>query len=147
VFSNGADQLGVGTTDEDGVAEVTAPAATPAGTYPVKAFYQGDEDVRDAEAVADLVVVPEVTILAPLKIAKPNTTTRYATTTLLDDDKTPVAGQKIEWWVNGKKVATTTTDSLGQSTYKALKPGQSVQAKFSKVLGKYAAAAGKPVKV
>ena len=36
---------------------------------------------------------------------------RTVTATLLDNDKHAIAGQKVVWYVNGKKVATLTTDS------------------------------------
>jgi hypothetical protein len=69
------------------------------------------------------------------------------TATLLDNDKHAVAGQKVAWYVNNKKVSTLTTDSKGRTVFKGAKPGQTVQAKFTAVPGKYAACSSKAVKV
>jgi hypothetical protein len=146
-FSADTGPLSTATTDADGLAEASFPATLLAGTYPVSASFEGDEDVRSSSASGSLVIVPEVTTLGTLQVTKPSKTSRTASVAVLDDDKTPVVAQKVEWWVNGKKVATTSTDAAGKTTYKSLKPGQTVQAKFPVVTGMYAAAASKSVKV
>lgn len=147
VFSADTGTLATTKTNAEGVASAAVPVALTAGSYPFAASYAGTPEFRSATLSGTLVVKPEVTVFNALAIAKPNSTTRTATATLLDDDKKPVARQKVEWWVNGKKVATTTTDAAGKTAYKTLKPGQTVQAKFALVLNTYTASASKAVKV
>jgi hypothetical protein len=135
-----------GVTDADGVARVTYKPSLPAGTYPVNVVFPGDETDGRARLTGSVVVKAEGTRFGPLKVGKPSSTTRTVTATLLDDDKHAVNGQKVEWWVNGKRAATLATDGKGVSVFKAAKPGQSVQAKLVAVAGRFLAAAAGPVK-
>lgn len=137
----------VGTTDTAGVATVKYVAALTAGTKAVTVEFAGNEAVGKASAAGSLVVRPETTKFAALKVAKPSTTSRVVTATLRDDDGKAVAAQKVAWYVNGKKVATVTTNKAGQSVYRGAKRGQSVQARFVAVAGKYLAASSKTAKV
>jgi hypothetical protein len=146
-FSTENGPLGSEATDSDGIAEISFPTDLLAGSYPLAASYAGDATTRSSTATGTLVVVPETTVLGSLQVAKPSSTSRTATATLLDDDKTALSGEKVDWYVNGKKVGTTVTDSKGKCVYKALKPGQSVQAKFTAATGKYSASISKAVKV
>jgi hypothetical protein len=125
------------TTDAEGVAAVNYTPKLPAGTYDVLVTFAGDEAVGKAKLKGTVTVKQEVTKFAALVVAKPTTTTRVVTATLNDDDRHPVAGQKVDFYVNGKKVATVVTNSKGQAVYKGAKPLQSVQAKFATVTGKY----------
>jgi hypothetical protein len=138
-----------GTTGDDGIAKVTyVPTKVGAGTYAVNVLFPGDAEVGKAKLTGGTIVVTtETAVFGALKVAKPSATTRTVTATLLDNDKRPIAGQKVDWYVNGKKVATYVTNSKGQSVYKAAKPTQTVLAKFAGVAGKYTAAAAKAVKV
>jgi hypothetical protein len=136
-----------GVTDANGVATVAYVPTRGAGTAAVTVTYAGDEAVGAAKTTGSVVVRAEATKFNALAVAKPSSTARTVTATLLDDDKRPVAGQKVDWYVNGKKVATVATDSKGRSVFKAAKPAQSVQAKFAGLAGKYAAAASTAVKV
>ena len=133
------------TTNAAGVAAATVKATVPAGTATVVASYAGDETVGKATASAPLKVVVEKAVFGPLTVGKPSATSRVVTATLLDDDKSPAAGQKVDFYVNTKKVATVVTSSAGTAVYKGAKPGQSVQAKFAGTAGKYAAATSKAV--
>lgn len=137
-----------GTTNAAGVASIPYVSTLPAGTHPVVVSFAGDESTPAATDLAgELVIKPEVTAFAPLTFTRPTTKTRVVTATLLDDDKKAVAGQSIVWYVNGRKVATYKSDSRGRSVYKGAKPGQTVQARFVTVAGKYTGAASKSLKV
>jgi hypothetical protein len=134
------------TTDDNGVATASYVAAVPAGTYTATATFAGDETAGRASATTPLVVKPEATKFSPLAVTKSGTA-RTVTATLLDDDKRPVAGQKVDWYVGGRKVATLATTSAGKSVFKGAKAGQSVQARFAAVAGKYAATTSNTAKV
>ena len=138
-----------GTTDANGVATVTiATGLKASGTpYPVTVTFAGDATDGKAKLTGTILVTPEKTVFAPLAVARPSATTRTVTATLTDDDKKPLAAQKVEWLVNGKKVATLTTDAKGKSVYKGAKPGQLVQARFVAVSGKYLGALSNKPKV
>jgi hypothetical protein len=145
-FTVAGDKPVVGTTDADGVATVAYAPALGAGTYAVEALFAGDTEVGHAKVTGTIVVSTETSVLSPLKVTKPSATTRTVTATLVDNDKSAVAGQKVDWYVNSKKVATLATDSKGLSVYKGAKPGQSVQVKYVGLAGKYTAATTKAVK-
>jgi hypothetical protein len=135
-----------GTTGADGVATVAYAPALGAGTYAVDVRFPGDAAVGKARLAGTIVVQTETSAFTPLLVAKPSATTRTVTATLLDNDKHVVAGQKVDWYVNGKKVATLVTDAKGRSVYKGAKPSQTVLAKYVGLAGKYTAAAAKAVK-
>lgn len=135
-----------GTTNADGVATVSYAPALGAGTYAVEALFAGDTEVGKAKLAGTIVVTAETSAFGPLAVARPSATTRTLIATLADNDKHLVAGQKVDWYVNGKKLATVATDSKGRSVYKGAKPGQTVQAKYVGLAGKYTAAASKAVK-
>jgi hypothetical protein len=136
-----------GTTDAAGVATAPFTAAVPAGTYTVNVLFPGNADVGKAKASSELVVTVEKTKFLTLVVTKPSATTRTVTATLVDDDNKPVAGQRIDWYVNGKKATTLTTDKAGKTQLKTAKPAQTVHAKFVAVAGKYAAATSASRKV
>jgi hypothetical protein len=138
--------LPTATTDESGVAVLPYSALVAAGTHVVTATYGGDEAAGRGTASAPLVVAPETTKFGPFTVGKAGTG-RTITVALTDDDRTAVAAQKVDWYVNGHKAATTTTDSKGKTVFKGAKAGQSVQARFAAVPGKYAAANSATVKV
>jgi hypothetical protein len=135
-----------GTTDAAGVATAPFTATIPAGTYTVKVSFAGTAEVGKAKATSSFVVTVEKTKFLALGVAKPTTTTRTVTATLLDDDNKPVAFQRVDFYVAGKK-SSATADKAGKATLKTAKPGQTVQAKLVAVTGKYAAAASTSRKV
>jgi hypothetical protein len=136
-----------GTTDADGVATVSYPAAVLAGSHAVTASYAGTATAGKAVTSGVLTVKTEVTKFLALAVKKTSTTARAVTATLRDDDGKAVAGQKVGWYVNGKLVSTLTTDATGRSVFKAAKAGQTVQARFAGVSGKYVASKSNTPKV
>ena len=145
----GTDAAQTVTTNADGVATATfTPKLSASSTpYPVTVTFAGDATDGKAKLTGTLTISPEKTVFAPLKVAKTSATARTITATLNDDDKKPVAGVKVDWLVNGKKVATLVTNSKGQVVYKGAKAGQYVQLKSAAVSGKYLAATSSKVKV
>lgn len=136
-----------GTTNAAGVVSVTYKPTKRAGTYPLMVFFPGDETTGKTRLPGTVTVVTEATRFNALAVAKPTTTTRRVTATLVDDDKRAVAGQKVVWYVNGKKATTQTTSSKGQAILTTAKPGQTVHAVFVAVAGKFAGATAKAVRV
>lgn len=146
-FSIPGDTAKTAVTNASGVATATFVTSRPAATYPLTATFAGDTTDGKATATGSLIVSTEVTKLAPLKSTRTSSTGRSVTTALTDDDGKPVTGQRIDWYVNGKKVASSTTDGAGKVTYKGAKAGQTVQAKYAGTTGKYRSATGAPLKV
>jgi hypothetical protein len=145
-----ADTAVTATTDAEGLARAAYRPAVGAGTYRVTVTYAGDADNGKAALSGDTVVVvvkAETAKLAPLQVAKPSATARSVTATLADDDKHPIAGQKVDWYVGGKKVATLTTDGAGRSVYQSAKRGQTVQVKYAGLAGKYLTATSASLKL
>jgi hypothetical protein len=134
------------TTNGDGVATGTFKPTQGAGKYAVTAVFAGDATNGKTKLPGEITVSIESTTLGTPTVSKPSATSRVVTATLLDNDKSPVAGQKIAWYVNNKKVSTLTTDGKGKSVFKGAKPGQTVQAKFTTVTGKYSGSSSKAVK-
>ena len=143
-FAIAGDPSGVhtATTNAAGVATATfvPKVAAAAKPYAVTATFAGDATDGKATATGSVAVSAEKTTFAALRVAKTSATTRTVTATLQDDDRKAVAGVKVDWLVNGRKVATQTTSSRGQVVYKGAKAGQYVQARFAGVAGKYLAA-------
>ena len=135
------------TTGADGVAKVTYAPKRTAGTYDVTVKYSGDLAVGKALATGKITIGLETTVFNALAVTRPSSTTRTVTATLLDNDKHVLAGQKVDWYVNGKKIQTVVTDSKGRSVFKKAKPTQTVQAKYVGLAGKFKPAASKAVKV
>jgi hypothetical protein len=135
------------TTGADGVANAAYVPRVPAGRYAVTVTFDGDATDGKARLTGSVDVVAEATRFNALQVAKPSATARTVTATLVDDDKHPVAGQKVDFYVSGKRVATVATDAAGRAVYKAAKKGQSVQARSVGTAGRYLAAASAPVQV
>jgi hypothetical protein len=133
------------TTDATGEVRVALAAAPVAGTYEIKAVYAGDDASGRGEGTGVLTVKAE-TVRVALAVAKAGTG-RVVTATLTEDDPKAFAKQPVVWYLNGKKVATGTTDTAGRAVYKGAKAGQSVQAKYAGLAGRYAAANSATVKV
>ena len=70
-----------------------------------------------------------------LSVAKAGST-RTVTARLTSAGK-PLAGQVVTWFVNGKKVGTSTTSTAGTAVLKTAKPTQTVTAEFAGVNDKY----------
>lgn len=139
-FYVGDAAVGSGRADGDGLVDTTLALGRPAGTYDVVARFAGDATTGKARARTTATVTVETTRFAPLAVARPSATTRTVTATLLDDDGTPVAGQRVDFWVAGRRVATVATNAAGRAVWKGAKPKQRVQARFLAVPGRYAAA-------
>jgi hypothetical protein len=136
-----------GTTGEDGVARATYRPTLKAGTYALTATFAGNATAARSKVTGTVVVKTEGTAFKPLQVARPSTTARTVTATLLDDDGKAVTGQKVDFYVNGKKAGSPMpTDAAGRTVFKAAKPGQTVQARLPAVTGKYAAASSGSVK-
>lgn len=136
-----------GTTDSAGLAQARYTVAVPAGTHQVKVAFPGTATVGKSAAVGTLVAKAEVTKFSALAVKKTSTTARTVTAVLKDDDGKAVAKQKVGIYVNSKLVTTLVTDSTGKVVYKSAKAGQSVQARFAGVSGKYVAAKSSTAKV
>ncbi len=124
-----------GTTGPDGVARASLAHGKTKGAYPLTVTFAGD-DSYDATTLPGTLTVKEETVkFKPHKIVKSGTT-RNVTVTLIDDDNKPVAGQTVNWYVNGKKATSKKTAPNGTATYSA-KAGQTVYAESPAVPGKY----------
>ncbi len=129
------------TSNASGVATASIPHTLTAGPTTFSASFAGDAAVGPASIAPPYTVKLEVCKIT-LAVTKSGAK-RTVTATLTDDDKKPVAGQLIDWLVNGKKVASTRTASSGKASYAGAKPGQTVTAVFATVSGKYAGASAK----
>jgi hypothetical protein len=136
-----------GTTGADGVATAPFPASLVAGKHPVVAQFLGDTEVGKAKLTGEITISAEKTLFKTPTVGKPSATTRHVTAQLVDDDGKPVPGVKVDWYVNGKKVSTLTSDANGKTVLKTAKPTQTVYAKFVGVTGKYLAATSKSIKL
>jgi len=137
------------TTDTTGLAKATFTSITlPAGSYPVTATFPGeDTTLKTSSVTGTLKVSAQKTVFTALKIAKASATTRTVTTTLLDDLKKPIAGVRVDWYVNGKKTTSSTTDKTGKVVLKGAKPGQKVQARYAGKVGYWLASVSSIAKV
>lgn len=136
-----------GTTNGSGVATVSYKPTITASKPKVTVSFAGDADHGKSTLVGEVIVAAEKTAFNALAVARPTATTRKVTATLLDDDKKAVAGQKVDVYVNGRKVTSLTTNSKGQVIYSGAKPTQSVYVKYAGLSGKYLGATSKTVKV
>lgn len=132
------------TTDAAGKVALVLNAAPPAGTYQVKVSYAGDEFSGGGQGSGTLTVRAETIRMAKLAVKKSGTT-RTVTATLTEDDPRAFGKQPVAWYVNGKKVATVSTDSAGRSVFKGAKAGQKVQARYAGVTGRYLAVSSNTV--
>ena len=147
-FAVAGEPVRTATTNASGVATTTYTPTRPAGTYALTITFAGDAtDGRTQLTGISVTVRTEPTKLAALKSTKTSATARTVTTTLSDDDSHVLAGHKVEWWANGKKMTTTNTDSKGRATYKGAKAGQTIVAKYAGVTGKYVATSSKALKL
>lgn len=135
-FSVGGDSVAA-TTGADGVARAALTSSKTAGTYPMTVAFAGDDTADKVSASTPFTVVTEATRLT-LAVAKSGSS-RTVTATLKEDDGKVLGGQKVDWYVNGKKVATGATDAGGRTVLKTAKPTQVVLAKFAGVAGKWGA--------
>lgn len=137
------------TTDANGLATAAyGPVHVAAGSYPVTVAFAGDTTTyKHSSATGTLKVTAAKTLFTALKVTKPSAKTRVVTTTLLDDAKKPVAGARVDWYANGKKVASSTTDKTGKAVFKTGKPGQTVQARYAGKPGMLLASASKSARL
>jgi hypothetical protein len=124
-------------TGADGVARAALDPNRPAGSNMVNIRFAGDATTRAAEIDAPFTITAEATRLT-LSVAKSGSQ-RTVTATLRDDDGHAVAGRTVDFYVNGKKVASAKTSSAGVVRLTTAKPAQTVTAKFTGLAGIYAA--------
>lgn len=133
-FSIGS-KTATATTDSDGVATTSINPGVSAGKYSLVAKFAGDSSASEVTLTTPFTVASEKTKLA-LRVVKSGTRrTVYAT--LTDDDRRPVAGQTITWYINGKKVSSPKTNASGVATLTTAKPTQTVKAVYGGASGKY----------
>jgi hypothetical protein len=135
------------TTNANGLATASYPVRIKAGSYPVTATFAGDDAFKTSSATGTLKVSAEKTVFAAPTVAKPSAATRVVTTTLRGDNNGAIAGVVVDWYVNGKKVASGKTSKTGKVSYAGAKPGQSVQARFAGSPGMLLASTSRTVKV
>jgi len=138
-----------GKTDANGLAKATyGPVNVAAGSYPVTATFPGDGTTyKTSSMTGTLKVSAQRTVFTALKVTKPSAKSRLVTTTLLDDLNKPIAGARVDWYVNGKKAASMTTDKSGRVTFRTGKPGQTVQARYAGKSGMLLPAVSKSAKL
>jgi hypothetical protein len=135
------------TTNASGVATASYLAKAKAGTYPVTATFAGEPSVLKTSSMSGTIKVSaEKTAFTAPSVAKPSSQTRIVTTILRGDNNVAIAGVNVDWYVNGKKVATIKTDKTGKVSYRGAKPGQSVQARFAGTPGMLLASVSRIVK-
>ena len=135
------------TTDATGHATVTySPVLLHAGSYPVTVQFAGDDTGKASSATGTLKVSVQPTSFKPLQVTKSGVH-RVVTATLVDSAGHALAGQMVDWWVNGKKTATGKTDKAGRVVLRSGKPGQKVQAKYAGATGMLSPAVSKTVKL
>lgn len=124
------------TSAADGKFSATFAITSNAGSYPVTATWAGDDTLTAATATAPVVVKIQPTSTS--LTAALSGTSVIVKATLLNDLRKPVAGQIITWYVDGRAVGTTRTNTAGQTTWKTVK-GKTVKASFAGVKNRYAA--------
>lgn len=135
-----------GTTDADGKATATYLASVKGGTLPVTATFPGDSTLFKTSSMSGTIKVSaEKTAFTAPTVKKTSATARLVTTTLQGDNKGAIAGVAVDWYVNGKKVATGKTDKAGKVSFSP-KPGQTVQARFAGRAGMLLPAVSRSVK-
>jgi hypothetical protein len=122
-------------TDTEGVAQTTIDPGLPAGTYSLVEAFAGDGSAAAVTLTTPFTVTPEVTKVT-FKIVKSGQK-RTVIATLKDDDGKYVVGQLLNWYVDGRKVASGRTNSSGAVTLATAKPTQTVKGDFTGVSGKY----------
>jgi hypothetical protein len=147
-LDDGKDSTLTAITDASGRASVRyGSVVVPAARYPLSVRFGGDSGAGPSSMTGTLEVSPEAVSFDSLLVTKPSATTRLITARLLDDDKTAVAGARVDWWINGKRVAGNLTDKTGRAQLRTAKPGQTVQARFLGSPGTLAAALSKATRV
>ena len=120
-----------------GLAATTLSPKVSAGRYSlVTSFADGD---NKSSIKTPFVVTPERTVLVLTTAAK------RITASLADDDKQPLAGQRVFWTVNGKSAGSAKTDKRGLATFSRAHKGDRVAATFKTVKGKYSGSSAKTV--
>jgi len=124
------------TSAADGKFSASFAITSNAGSYPVTATWAGDDTLQKVTATAPLLVKiqPTSTSLA----SAVSGTAVVVKATLLDDIRKPIGGQTITWYVDGKAVGTSRTDSAGRASWRTVK-GKLVKASYAGIRNRYAA--------
>lgn len=123
-------------TASNGIAKAALNPGLVAGAYTLVTSFAGDSLAAKVSTSTPFTVAVEKTKLV-LTVAKSGTK-RTVTARLLDDDNKPVAGQTVNWYVNGKKVASAKTNAAGVVTFTRAAPTQTVTAEFLAVAKRFA---------
>lgn len=127
-------------TGSDGQADFTFPVTIPASVNTLTATFSGSDTVGPASGTGTFTVKPETSVLT----AKGGKGT--VTATLLDNDKTPLAGQIVSFTV-AKKVTKVRTNAKGVAVLSKQKKGTTVKVDFAAVKDRYTAAKSVSAKV
>jgi len=129
-----------GRTDADGVVVFRFRVTVPAGAKKLTANFLGSSTVGPASSVATFTVKAEKALLKG--VAGRGT----VTATLIDDDKTALAGQVVVFTV-GKKVTKVKTNAKGVAVLTRQVKGATVKVSFAAVPARYTAAPTVSVRV
>jgi hypothetical protein len=124
-------------TGPDGVARAALNPRVTAGTYSLVTSFAGDTAAAKVELATPFTVTLEATRIA-LSYSKSGSK-RTVVAKLRDDDGAALAGQTVDWYVNGTKVGSSRTNAAGVAQLTTAKPAQTVTAQFAGVPVKYAA--------
>jgi len=120
--------------------------------YAIGTIWDSAPDLDDSGALPGTWTVGDnkcfASTVAPAPIATVLKLTGHAkniTAKLTNKAGKPIPGQKIGWYINGKFVLTTKTDSLGRSLFTRAKKGAHVLAVFKSVKGKYIGSKAKTI--
>jgi len=109
--------VGLAATDTSGNAVVTYKMNVDAGTYQVRAGYEGSRDYQGSVATINVIVNPLATTLT---VSFPSTVTQgkpvTLTATLRDERGNPIQGAAIDFYVSTTKIGSATTGADGTAS-------------------------------
>lgn len=108
------------TTGDDGSAQIELPADLSPGTYELIARFEGEAGQDPATASADLVVVPEVTLMSMAVTG--HGASRVVTARLTDDEHNSIRGMPVAFYVDGSLIGSAVTDATGRASLKPPSP-------------------------
>jgi hypothetical protein len=135
-FALGGSNAVRGTSDAAGIARALMTVSTTAGSSVLTATFAGDSAADAATLSIPFTVTLERTV-TKLAVTKRGNA-RTVAITLVDDDRTPVAGQRLLVYVNGKAAGAVTTNGAGKAVFTKGNPTQTVKVVYAGLAGKYA---------